>query len=608
MNDPKSIPQSPARWALSQLLALMWPSGEAGMKVRVVVSVALIFAAKLVAVAAPFLYKQIIDSLSGPALAAIPIALILAYGVAQVGGQLVEAVRSLVFIRVAQRAIRSTALQMFNHIHSLSLRVHLDRQTGGLARVVDRGVSGIEFLLELMLFNVVPTFLELVLVSAILWGFYSADFAVAVLATVLCYAGLTIAATGRQIRARRYRNTCDVAAISIAVDSILNYETVKYFGAEANEAQRYEQAKRAYEEAAVRAERVEALSAAGQAAIIAAGMIAVMVMAGREVAAGTMTVGDFVLVNAYLLQLYVPLGMLASSYSGTRQSITDVESLVQLLEVQPDVTDAPGSPDLVVTGGEVSFDAVTFAYDPRRPILKDVSFDVPAGKTVAIVGHSGGGKSTLARLLFRFYDVRGGAIRIDGQDLREVSQKSLRRAIGMVPQDTVLFNDTIGYNIGYARPGATAREIEAAARAASIHDFILTLPDGYETRVGERGLKLSGGEKQRVAIARVVLKDPAILVFDEATSALDSQTEREIQESLHSISAERTVLVIAHRLSTIVDSDEILVLAGGEVAERGRHHELLARGGLYAAMWRRQKRAAERGELRDQALAAGDSA
>ncbi|HEX9945968.1 MAG TPA: ABC transporter ATP-binding protein/permease [Allosphingosinicella sp.] len=601
MTGPASVPGSPARWALTQLLALMWPRGEAGVKVRVVASVALIFAAKLIAVAAPFLYKQIIDSLSGPALAAIPIALILAYGVAQVGGQLVEALRSLVFIRVAQRAIRLTALQMFNHIHALSLRVHLDRQTGGLARVVDRGVSGIEFLLELMLFNVVPTLLELVLVSAILSSFYHAGFAVAVLATVLCYAGVTIAATGRQIRARRHRNTCDVAAISIAVDSVLNYETVKYFSAEANEAHRYEQAKRAYEEAAVRAERVEALSAAAQAAIIAAGMIAVMVMAGREVAAGTMTVGDFVLVNAYLLQLYVPLGMLASSYSGTRQSITDVESLVQLLEVQPEVKDAPGAPALAVARGRISFDSVTFAYDPRRPILESVSFDVPAGKTVAIVGQSGGGKSTLARLLFRFYDVQGGAIRIDGQDLREVSQKSLRQAIGMVPQDTVLFNDTIGYNIGYARPGATSREVEAAARAASLHDFILTLPDGYETRVGERGLKLSGGEKQRVAIARVVLKDPSILVFDEATSALDSQTEREIQESLRAISAERTVLVIAHRLSTIVDADEILVLAGGGIAERGRHDELLAGGGLYSAMWRRQRRAAAREELQKDA-------
>jgi ATP-binding cassette subfamily B protein len=599
-------PRSPARWALAQLLALMWPRGEAGMKVRVVASVALIFAAKLIAVAAPFLYKRVIDSLSGPAIAAIPIALIFAYGFAQVGAQLVEALRSLVFIRVAQRAIRLTALQMFNHIHALSLRVHLDRQTGGLARVVDRGVTGVEFLLELTLFNIVPTLLELALVSVILWSFYSADFAVAVVATVLCYAGLTVAATGWQIRARRHRNKCDVAASVIAVDSVLNYETVKYFGAEAHEAHRYEQAKRAYEEAAVRAEGVETVSAAGQTAIIAAGMIAVMIMAGREVAAGTMTVGDFVLVNAYLLQLYVPLGLLASSYSGTRQSITDVESLVQLLAVQPEVNDPPDAPALTVARGEISFDAVTFAYDPRRPILRKVSFDVPAGKTVAIVGQSGGGKSTLARLLFRFYDVQGGAIRIDGQDLREVEQQSLRRVIGVVPQDTILFNDTIGYNIGYARPGASVAEIEAAARAARIHDFILTLPDGYETRVGERGLKLSGGEKQRVAIARVVLKSPSILIFDEATSALDSQTEREIQESLRAISADRTVLVIAHRLSTIVDADEILVLAGGAIAERGHHDELLARGGLYAAMWRRQRRAAARAELLEDAAILSD--
>jgi ATP-binding cassette subfamily B protein len=574
----------------------MWPRGEGGMKVRVVASVALIFATKLIAVAAPFLYKRIIDSFSGPVLAAVPITLILAYGVAQVGGQLVEALRSLVFIRVAQRAIRLTALQMFNHIHALSLRMHLDRQTGGLARVVDRGVSGIEFLLELMLFNVVPTFLELVLVSAILSGFYSAGFAVAVSATVLCYAGVTIAATGRQIRARRFRNTCDVAAIVIAVDSVLNYETVKYFGAEANEARRYEQAKRAYEEAAVGAERVEALSAATQAAIIAAGMIAVMVMAGREVAAGTMTVGDFVLVNAYLLQLYVPLGMLASSYSGTRQSITDVEALVKLLEVQPEVEDAPGATPLAVARGRISFDSVAFAYDSRRPILNDVSFEIPAGKTVAIVGESGGGKSTIARLLFRFYDVQGGAIRIDGQDLRDVTQQSLRQAIGVVPQDTILFNDTIGYNIGYGKPGASSGEIEAAAQAAQLYDFIQTLPDGFGTKVGERGLKLSGGEKQRVAIARVILKHPSILIFDEATSALDSQTEREIQESLRAISAERTVLVIAHRLSTIVDADEILVLAGGTIAERGRHDALLARGSLYSAMWRRQRRAAARQE------------
>jgi ATP-binding cassette subfamily B protein len=576
------------------LLALLWPRGEARMKLRVAGAVALIVVAKLVVVIAPYLYKRIIDALSGPAVAAVPVALILAYGFAQVGAQLVEATRKLVFIRVAQRALRLTALQLFNHVHRLSLRFHLDRQTGGIARAVDRGTAGIEFLLELILFNVVPTMLELVLVSAILWRFYSASFALVVAATVLCYGGFTIAATGRQIRARRDRNRRDVAASVRAIDSVINYETVKYFSAEAHEARSYEAAKRGYEDAAIRTGRVEALSAAGQAAIIAAGMILVMIMAGRGVAAGAMTVGDFVLVNAYLLQLYVPLGMLGMVYSGTRQSIADVEAMAELLAVQPEIEDPPGAPALAVPRGHVSFDAVSFAYDPRRPILDNLSFEVPPGNTVAVVGASGAGKSTLARLLFRFYDVQSGAIRIDGQDVRDVTQLSLRQAIGVVPQDTVLFNDTIRYNIAYGRPGAAAEEIEAAARAARLHDFILALPDGYETTVGERGLKLSGGEKQRVAIARVILKAPSILIFDEATSALDSHTEREIQASLRAISAQRSVLVIAHRLSTVVDADEILVLAGGCIAERGRHDALIAQGGLYAAMWRRQRRAAGR--------------
>jgi ABC-type transport system involved in Fe-S cluster assembly fused permease/ATPase subunit len=581
------------------LLALLWPRGEAAMKMRVAGAVALILAAKLAVVAAPFLYKQVVDALSGPAAAAVPVALILAYGFAQVGAQLIEAARRLVFIRVAQRAIRLTALQLFNHVHALSLRFHLDRRTGGISLVVDRGTAGVGFLLELALFSVVPTMLELALVSAILWSFYSAGFAAAVAGTVLCYAGFTVAATGRQIRARRERNRRDVAASVRAIDSVINYETVKYFGAEAHEARCYEETRRSYEEAAIGTARLEALSAAGQAAIIAAGLILVMIMAGRGVAEGVMTVGDFVLVNAYLLQLYVPLGMLAMVYSGTRQSVADVEAMVELLAVEPEVEDRPGAPALAVSRGHVAFDSVSFAYDARRPILENLSFAVPPGRTVAVVGASGAGKSTLARLLFRFYDVQGGAIRIDGQDVREVTQLSLRQAIGVVPQDTVLFNDTIRYNIAYGRPGADCGEIEAAARAARLHDFILALPDGYDTMVGERGLKLSGGEKQRVAIARVILKAPSILVFDEATSALDSHTEREIQTSLNAISAERSVLVIAHRLSTIVDADEILVLANGGIAERGRHDALIARDGIYAAMWRRQRRAAGRqGEAR----------
>jgi ATP-binding cassette subfamily B protein len=389
-------------------------------------------------------------------------------------------------------------------------------------------------------------------------------------------------------------NARDVTAIVMAVDSVLNYETVKYFGAEALEAERYDLAKRAYEKAAIRNESMGSLFTLGQAAIVGVGLIAVMIMAGRGVAAGTMTVGDFVLVNAYLLQLYAPLGILGTVYGNVRQSMTDIEAMTQLLADTPEIRDRPGAPVLAAPRGHIVFDKVAFAYDPRRRILDQVSFEVPAGHTVAVVGASGAGKSTLARLLFRFYDVDAGAITIDGQDLREVTQLSLRRAIGVVSQDTVLFNDTIYYNIAYGRPEASREEIEEAARSASLHDFIVGLPDGYETPVGERGLKLSGGEKQRVAIARVILKAPAVLIFDEATSALDSHTEREIQASLRAISAERSTLVIAHRLSTIVDADEIIVLGGGGIVERGRHEALIAEGGAYAAMWQRQRRAARR--------------
>jgi ABC-type transport system involved in Fe-S cluster assembly fused permease/ATPase subunit len=587
---------SPGRWVALRLLALLWPRGEPGTKLRVAGAVGLVVAGRLIGIVAPFVYKRIIDGLSAPATAAaVPVALILAYGVAHAGTQLVEAARRLVFVRVAQRAVRVTALQLFDHLHALSLRFHLERQTGGVARAVDRGTAGIEFLLETTLFNVVPTLLELTLVSAILWRFYSAGFALAVAATLTAYSGFTIAATGRQIRARRERNRRDVAASVRAIDSVLNYETVKYFAAEAHEAARYDAAKRGYEEAAIRTGRVEALSAGGQAAIIAAGLVVIMLMAGRGVAAGAMTVGDFVLVNAYLLQLYVPLGMLGSVYSSTRQSIADAEAMAELLAERPEVVDRPGATALAARRGHLAFEAVSFAYDPRRPILDALSFEVRPGETVAIVGASGAGKSTLARLLFRFYDVAGGAIRIDGQDVRDVTQISLRQAIGVVPQDTVLFNDTLRYNIAYGRPGASDEEIEAAARAAGLHDLILALPDGYDSMVGERGLKLSGGEKQRVAIARVILKRPYILVFDEATSALDTHTEREIQASLRELAAERTTLIIAHRLSTIVEADEILVLAGGRVAERGRHEALIAHDGLYAAMWRRQRRAAAAG-------------
>jgi ATP-binding cassette subfamily B protein len=590
-NPPSPPLRSDAAWIAGRLLSLLWPRGEPALKVRVVGAVALIFAAKLISIGAPFLYKQIIDALSSPTAAAIPVALMVAYGLAHIGAQGVGALRQLLFIRVAQRAIRLTALEAFRHLHSLSLRFHLDRQTGGVSRIIERGTVGMEFLLELTLFNLVPTLLELALVFAVLWSLYSAGFALAVLATIVVYAGFTIGVTRWQVRLRREMNQRDVAASIKAIDSLLNYETVKYFGAEAHEADRYDEAKRSYERAAIRRESIDSLFTIGQAAIIAAGLITVMTMAGRGVAGGAMTVGDFVLVNAYLLQLYAPLGALGMVYSGVRQSLTDVEAMTRLLAQPAEVRDRAGAPALAAPRGHILFDSISFGYDPRRSIVSDISFEVPAGKTVAVVGPSGAGKSTLARLLFRFYDVDAGAIRIDGQDLREVTQHSLRQAIGVVPQDTVLFNDSVYYNIAYGRPGASRDEVEQAAREASIHEQIRRLPDGYDTQVGERGLKLSGGEKQRIAIARVILKQPSVLIFDEATSALDSHTEQEIQASLRAVSAQRSTLVIAHRLSTIVDADEILVLDGGRIVERGRHDALLARGGAYAAMWRRQRRA-----------------
>jgi ABC-type transport system involved in Fe-S cluster assembly fused permease/ATPase subunit len=582
--------------ALKGLGPYLWPRDAFELRARVVLALALLIAGKLVNITIPLIYKEAVDALTvpSPGAIAVPIAMILAYGAARVMSQGFNELRNAVFAKVGQRAVRQVALAAFRHIHALSLRFHLERRTGGLARAVERGTAGIEFLLSFMLFNVVPTVFEIIVVCAILWRLYNWAFAAVTLATIVTYIAFTFLVTDWRIRFRREMNTRNSEANTKAVDSLLNYETVKYFANEAHEAERYDSALRAYERAAVRSETTLALLNVGQGVVIAGGLIGVMILAAQGVAAGHMTVGDFVLVNAYLLQLYMPLNFLGMVYRNIKQSLTDLEQMMSLLKIEPEIEDRPGAPALVVRQGAVAFRHVDFRYDFRRPILGDVDFAVPPGATLAIVGPSGAGKSTIARLMFRFYDVDQGAIEIDGQDIRNITQDSLRRSIGVVPQDTVLFNDTIFYNIAYGRPGAGREEVEEAARRAHIHDFIAGLPDGYQTMVGERGLKLSGGEKQRVAIARVVLKAPKILIFDEATSALDTKTEREIQASLAEVAADHTTLVIAHRLSTVVDADQILVLDGGRIVERGDHRELLARGGVYAAMWARQQEAAAR--------------
>ena len=588
--------------ALKGLGPYLWPRNSVELRVRVVAAVALLITGKIANITIPLLYKRAIDTLGGhsaaaPGIIAVPLAIILAYGAARILSQAFNEWRNAVFAKVSQRAVRQIGLRTFRHIHALSLRFHLERRTGGLARAVERGIAGIEFLLSFLLFNVIPTVFEIVVVCGLLWRLYNWSFAAITLATIIVYVSFTFLITDWRIRFRREMNTRNSEANTKAVDSLLNYETVKYFANEHHEAERYDMALRAYERAAVRSETTLALLNIGQGVIISGGLIGVMLLAADGVAAGNMTVGDFVLVNAYLLQLYTPLNFLGVVYRNIKQSLTDLEQMMSLLEVAPEIEDRNNAPALDVKHGAVAFHHIDFRYDTRRPILRDVDFAIAPGETVAIVGASGAGKSTIARLMFRFYDVPAGAIEIDGQDLRDVTQDSLRRAIGVVPQDTVLFNDTIYYNIAYGRPGASRDEIEAAAHLARIHDFIAALPDGYDTVVGERGLKLSGGEKQRVAIARVILKAPKILIFDEATSALDTKTEREIQASLAEVAAHRTTLVIAHRLSTVVDADQILVLDGGQIVERGHHRELLARGGAYATMWTRQQEAAAREAL-----------
>ncbi len=595
-------PSGDLRAAMRSLAPYIWPRDSVETRVRVVLAMLLLIGAKVANVYVPIFYKHAVDALTpasaggtaGPgAVMAIPLGLIVAYGLARVTSLIFAELRDAVFATVAQRTIRRVALSVFRHLHALSLRFHLERQTGGLTRSLERGTRAIESLLRYTLFSIVPTLVEIALVCAILWKLFSVWFALATFVTVMGYILYTFFVSEWRIKFRRLMNDTDSKANTKAIDSLLNYETVKYFGNEEHEARRYDGALQSYEKAAVRSQQSLSLLNVGQSAIISLGLAVVMGMAANGIVNGSMSLGDFVLVNTYLLQLYQPLNFFGVVYREIKQSLIDIESMVTLLAVDREVADGPEAKPLAVDGAELRFEGVEFGYDPRRPILKDVSFTVPAGKTVAIVGPSGAGKSTISRLLFRFYDVNGGRVLIDGQDIRGVTQSSLRASIGIVPQDTVLFNDTVFYNIAYGNPGASPAEVERAARLAHIHDFIMALPDGYQTTVGERGLKLSGGEKQRVAIARTILKDPAILLFDEATSALDTHTEREIQANLREVSRGRTTLVIAHRLSTVIDADEILVLEAGRVIERGHHADLLAARGAYAALWTRQQEASQ---------------
>ncbi|HEY2615842.1 MAG TPA: ABC transporter ATP-binding protein/permease [Acetobacteraceae bacterium] len=586
------------------LLPYLWPEGDPGAKARVVLAMGLLLLAKLATVYVPVIYGRIVDALApkdNTALLAIPLGLVIGYGVLRMGSAVFGELRDALFAKVQQRAVRTAARRTFEHLHALSLRFHLDRQTGALARAIDRGSQGIQSVLRLAVFNVVPTVIELLLVTAIIWHLFDWRFAAITFGAVVSYAGFTMSFATWRSRMRRAMNDTDNDASTKALDSLLNYETVKYFGNEPHEAARYDAALARYERAAVRVQVSLNVLNIGQAFIIAGGLTLIMLLATREVRGGGMTVGQFVLVNTYLMQLYQPLGFLGMVYMTIKQGLVDMEQMFRLLEVDREIADSPGAAVLAAHGpaGEVRFEDVYFDYRPDRAILRGIDFVTPAGHKLAIVGPTGAGKSTISRLLFRFYDVTQGRICIDGQDIRNVTQESLRAAIGVVPQDAVLFNDTIRYNIGYGRVGATQDEIEHAARQAQVHDFIISLPEGYDTRVGERGLKLSGGEKQRVAIARTILKDPRILILDEATSALDTRTEQDIQAALRAVARHRTTLVIAHRLSTVVDADEIIVLAEGRVAERGRHAALLARDGLYARMWALQAEQETEREIAD---------
>ena len=587
------------------LWPFIWPTDRPDLQRRVGFSMLLLLAAKLATIAVPFTFKWATDALTGEGTApvapsswllwvfAAPVAMTIAYGGTRILMALLTQARDGIFAQVAMNAVRRLAFRTFEHMHQLSLRFHLERKTGGLTRVLERGRNAIETIVRMVIMQLVPTIIELALIVVVLLYQFDWRYVVVILGVVALYMAYTYKATEWRINIRRRMNDSDTEANVKAVDSLLNYETVKYFVAEEREARRYDRSMERYETASVQAYVSLAVLNAGQAAIFTVGLAAVMVMCAYGIKQGTNTVGDFVMINAMMIQLYQPLNFMGMVYREIKQAVIDIEKMFVILAREPEIKDKPGAKPLDVKRGAIRFENVSFAYDPEREILKGISFEVPAGHRVAVVGPSGAGKSTISRLLFRFYEVSGGRISIDGQDIRDVTQKSLRSAIGMVPQDTVLFNDTIRYNIRYGRWEATDAEVEEAARLAQIDDFIRLSPKGYDTEVGERGLKLSGGEKQRVAIARTILKAPPILLLDEATSALDSHTEMEIQDALERVSENRTTLVIAHRLSTIISADEIIVLDRGVIVERGSHHQLLAKGGLYASMWNRQREAAQ---------------
>ncbi len=582
-------------WSVIRRVApYLWPKDDRNARSRVVWAMVFLGFAKVATVLTPVGYMYAVDALAKDAAPATiwimtPVALVIVYGLARISSIGFAQLRDGVFAAVAQRGLRRLALSTFRHVHALSLSYHITRKTGGLSRIIERGVKGVEFLLRFLLFSIGPLILELMMVAAIFFFAFSGWFFVVIVVTIALYVWFTFAVSEMRVKIRIRMNERDTDANQKAIDSLLNFETVKYFAAEEREARRYDSSMEGYADAAVKTSISLAWLNFGQTVIISLGLVIVMVMAAIGVQNGTMSVGQFVAVNAYMIQLTMPLNFLGTVYREIRQSLVDMGDLFHLLDRPADVVDRPGAVPLTPGVGEVRFNAVQFGYDAKRGILKGVDLTIPGGKTLAVVGPTGSGKSTLSRLLFRFYDVDEGAVLIDGQDVRDVTQVSLRAAIGVVPQDTVLFNDTIRYNIAYGRDDATEEEIFEAARSAQIHDFIQTLPDGYETMVGERGLKLSGGEKQRVAIARTILKNPPILILDEATSALDTHTEHEIQESLRRLGANRTVLTIAHRLSTVVDADEIIVLDAGQIVERGSHTALLNKGGAYASMWRRQE-------------------